>query len=184
MERTQITTQMAAHSGMLKIDGASTLEALSSNPNDESYFRPLPLPPASPEWSHLRHCVAALPAQARGPQSEPLAQGERRRAGPPAPAGPPPRSQHPQSLPPIQRLIDMADAGEQERHLQTQHPRLLRHTPRGMPPPPQQQHLHQSHPGGPYELGSEARIGYRTAWKYGLDRDKWTERARRRWGSI
>lgn len=91
---------------------------------------------------------------------------------------------HPQQLPfrgqqvqsyhhhqlPCNPQEEQAPAPSQEQHLQSRLPQPHRHR--------------QRHPGGPYELGSEAQIGYRTAWRYRLDRHKWTEQARRRRESI
>lgn len=63
-------------------------------------------------------------------------------------------------------------------------PQQQLYAPQQPPPPlPSSAHHHHPHFGGPYELGSEAHIGYRTAKRYGIDRHEWTESARRRrWG--
>lgn len=150
---------MAQTCASLMTSSNVTLEKLSSNVLDPTYFHPLSLPPASPNWiwpadGDLK--VAAV-EQARAlyvlllvGQAVILKEADDTAGSPP-----------PQPL--------------QPGHFH----------PQPQAPPSHHPHAYQdphTHFGSPSELGSQAQISYRTAKRYGVDRGVWTKPARHRWG--
>ncbi|KWU42033.1 hypothetical protein RHOSPDRAFT_27249 [Rhodotorula sp. JG-1b] len=221
LERVLITVEMAVQCTTPITDTNVTLERQSSDAMNPSYFHPLSLPPASPNWTWPEGAtvrldngtIAKVAAECVNVESPPPPFDEEEQG-----LGSAPNHVHPQDYAlthagypddlqgPHGQLSSHPQQYAQDQQFQPQQPQQQYHPPppppqyhpqqplfqgqqgqydhHQQPPAPSQERQHrrrQRHSRGPYELGSEPRIGYRVAWRYGLDRSAWTERAQRRW---